>query len=203
MVTQVIRQALQWDPWQPVDANTRSQPLALGPYGMVQRWLVVYAQAALERAEVTRKKAQQRANEAIPKQLLHLQAQRFGTPQAAHEALAAFAQCWQYHRVASSHRTEHKRYAGKGRPTPRPPRKASEWQIQAQVHAEAHALAQDQQATACFVLGTHIDARALSDTEVIAAYKGQSHVAGGCRLLKDPLFLVSSLFVKKPSRIEG
>jgi transposase len=99
--------------------------------------------------------------------------------------------------------TEHKRYAGKGRPTPRTPLKASEWQIQAQVHADAHAIEQDKQAKACFVLGTNIDAGELSDTEVIAAYKGQSHVEGGFRFLKDPLFFVSSLFVKKPSRIEG
>ena len=50
VVAQVISQALQWNTWQPVDPHTRSQPLALGHYGMVQRWLVVYSQAALERA---------------------------------------------------------------------------------------------------------------------------------------------------------
>jgi len=43
----------------------------------------------------------------------------------------------------------------------------------------------------------------LSDTEVIQPHKGQSRVEGGLRLLKDPLFLVSSLFVKKPCRIQG
>jgi transposase len=69
---QVISQALQGDTWQPVDHNTRSQPLTLGHYGMAQRWLVVYSQAALERAEATLKKATQRAHEAITKQLFHL-----------------------------------------------------------------------------------------------------------------------------------
>ena len=203
VVAQVISQALQWNTWQPVAPHTRSQPLALGHYGMVQRWLVVSSQAALERAEATLKKATQREHEAITKPLFHLQAQRFGTPQAAHEALAALAKCWKYHCVESSHLTEHKRYAGTGRPTPRPPRKASAWQIQAHVHADDHAIEQDKPAKACCVLGTNIDARERSDTEVIAAYKGQSRVEGGCRFLKDPLFFVSSLFVKRPSRIEG
>ena len=203
VVAQVVSQALQWDTWQPVDPNTCYQPLALGHYGMVQRWLVVSSQAALERAEATLKKATQHENEAITKQLFHLQAQRFGTPQAAHEALAVLATDWKYHRVASSHLTEHHRYAGKGRPTPSTPRKASEWHIQAQVHTDDHAIEQDKHTKACFVLGTNIDARELSDPEVIAAYKGQSHVEGGFRFLKDPLFFVSSLFVKKPSRIEG
>ena len=59
------------------------------------------------------------------------------------------------------------------------------------------------QVKACFVLGTNIGTRELCDTEVIAAYKGQSRVEAGFRFLKDPLFFVSSSFVKKPSRIEG
>ena len=53
------------------------------------------------------------------------------------------------------------------------------------------------------MLGTNIGASQLSDAAVIAAYKSQSGVEGGFRLLKDPLFFVSSLFVKKPSRMEG
>jgi transposase len=43
----------------------------------------------------------------------------------------------------------------------------------------------------------------LRDTEVIQAYKGQSRVEGGFRLLKDPLLFVSSLFVQQPCRIPG
>jgi len=203
VVSQVIRQALQWDTWQPVDPKTRYQPLALCHYGVVQRWLVVYSQAACERAEATLKKATQREDEAISKQLFHLQAQRFGTPQAAHEALTVLAKAWKYHRVASSQLTEHKRYAGKGRPTPSTPRKASEWQIQAHVQADDEAMEREKHTKACYVLGTNIDASELSDAEVITAYKGQSQVEGGFRFLKDPLFFVSSLFVKKPSRIEG
>jgi transposase len=203
VVAQVIGQALRGDTWQPFDDHTRYQSLELGHYGMAQRWLVVYSRAALERAEAALKKATQREDEAIKKQLFHLQAQRFCTPQVAQEALSALAKRWKYHRVESSHLTEHKRYAGKGRPTPRTPLKALTWQIQVQVRADDEAIEQDKRAKACFVLGTNIDASELSDTEVITAYKGQSHVEGGFRFLKDPLFFVSSLFVKKPSRIEG
>jgi transposase len=203
VVSQVIGQALQWDTWQPFDDATRYQPLALGHYGMAQRWLIVYSRAALERAEATLNKAKQREHEAITKQLFHLQAQRFCAPQAAQEALAALAKRWKYHRVESSQLTEHTRYAGKGRPTPSTPLKAIEWQIQAQVHADDATIEQAKQAQACFVLGTNIDPSVLSDAEVISAYKGQSHVEGGFRFLKDPLFFVSSLFVKKPNRIAG
>ena len=203
LVSQVIGQALQWDTWQRFDANTRYQPLALCHYGMAQRWLVVYSQAALERAEATLKKAKQREDEAIQKQLFHLQAQRFCAPEAAQDALAAVVKRWKYHSIASYQLTAHKRYAGKGRPTPSTPLKAIAWQIQVHVQADDKMLEQAKQTQACYVLGTNIDPSELHDTEVIAAYKGQAHVEGGFRFRKDPLFFVSSLFVKKPNRIAG
>jgi transposase len=75
--------------------------------------------------------------------------------------------------------------------------------MRAPVRPDAAAIWRPKQHQGCFVLGTNIEADALSDEEVIAAYKAQSQGEGGCRFLKDPLFVVSSLFVKKPSRIQG
>ena len=42
VVSQVIRQALTWDTWQPVEANTRYQSLELCHYGLAQRWLLTF-----------------------------------------------------------------------------------------------------------------------------------------------------------------
>ena len=203
VVSQVIAQALQSDTWQLCDDHTRYQALALCHYGMAQRWLVVSSQAAYARAAAALNHATQREHDAITKQLFHLQAQRFCAPDAAQAALAAVAKRWKYHQFESSQLTAHKRYAGKGRPTASTPLKAIAWQIQAQVLADDTAIERDKQAKACYVVGTNIDASELSDTEVIVAYKGQAQVEGGFRFLKDPLFFVSSLFVKKPNRIEG
>ena len=147
-----------------------------------------------EQLEVTLSKAQKREHEAIEQQLFHLQAKRFETPQLAQEALAALGKKWKYHQVESSQLLEHKRYATKGRPTPKTPIKATEWQLQARVRPDVERLQQAKQSHACFVLGTNIKAEQLSDAEVIAGYKGQAHAEGGFRFLKDPLFFVSSLF---------
>jgi transposase len=204
VVSQVIGQALQWgEAWQCLDDATRYQRIELCHYGMAQRWLVVYSDAAFERSEATVTKAQKREYEAIDKQLFHLQAQRFETPEAAHEALETLAKAWKSHQLDASHLIEHKRYACKGRPTSTTPVKAIAWQIQGQVRPDDAALEYRKQCKACFVLGTNIAAEQLSDPEVIAAYKGQARAEGGFRFLKDPLFFVSSLFVKKPSRIQG
>jgi transposase len=75
--------------------------------------------------------------------------------------------------------------------------------MHAQVRPHDEHMQQRKHQKACFVVGTTIDASQVSDAEVIRAYKGQAQAEGGFRFLKDPLFFVSSLFVKKPSRIQG
>jgi transposase len=170
---------------------------------MAQRWLVVSSEAAMQRAEQSVNKAHQREFEATRKQLFHLQAQRFESQQSAQAALAALSKSWRYHQVASTELIEHKRYAGKGRPNAKTPIKALEWQLRAEVRPDAEAIRHRQQLKGCFVIGTNIETEELSDKEVLAAYKAQSQVEGGFRFLKDPLFFVSSLFVKRPSRIQG
>ena len=132
-----------------------------------------------------------------------MQARRFESQQSAQAALAALSESWRYHHVASTELIEHKRYAGKGRPSAKTPSKASAWQMQAEVRPEAEAIRRSKQHKGCFVLGTNIEAADLRDEEVITAYKAQSQVEGGFRFLKDPLFFVSSLLVKKPTRIQG
>ena len=203
LVTQVITQALRGDTWQYLDAMTRYQRIELCHYGMAQRWLVVWSQASLERAEASVNKACQREAEAIQNPLFHLQAKRFETPPQAQEVLAGLAKKWRYHQVDSYELIDHKRYGQTGRPTAETPIRAIEWQMQAQVRLDAERIKDAKQHQACFVLGTNIETEQLSDTEVIAGYKAQSQAEGGFRFLKDPLFFVSSLFVKKPSRIQG
>ena len=203
LVAQVISQALRGATWYPVDAATRYQRLDLCQYGMAQRWLIVSSEAAVQRAENSVNQAQNRELATIQKQLFHLQAKRFETHESAQAALRTLAGAWRYHSVATTELTEHKRYGGKGRPRAQTAVQATLWQIRAAVCPDAEAIHHDKHHKGCFVLGTNIAACDLSDAEVITAYKAQSQVEGGFRFLKDPLFFVSSLFVKKPSRIQG
>ena len=51
---------------------------------------------------------------------------------------------------------------------------------------------------AAFIAATNIlDAQRLSHEQIISTYKEQGGVERGFRFLKDPLFLASSVFVKK------
>jgi transposase len=164
-----IAPALTSDTWPRLDDNPRYQGLELCHEGRAQRWWVVHAAAALERAEATSNNARQRETEAVDKPLFPLQAPRFKTPAMAQEALAAWAKRWTYHQVASDRVITPKHSAGKGRPTPRPPLKALEWPIQAHVRSDDDTSEHHKHVKACCVLGTHIDVSALSEAEVIAA----------------------------------
>ena len=137
---------------------------------MAQRWLVA-TQAAYERAEAALNKPHS-ANTRRSKSNSHLQANRSVRPKPPKRP----SQRWPSaggipRRVLSS--TEHKRYAGKGRPTARTPLKASEWQIQAHVHCDDAAIEQDKQAKTCYVLGTNIDASALREPRSLPPTKAR------------------------------
>jgi transposase len=202
-VSQVITPALSADRWQRRDDTTRADQVELCPYRMAQRWLVVSAQAAFARAEARVTNAPQRDYAALETPRLHWQANRVETPEAAHTAWALLAHGGRYHQVDAYTRSEPKRDDPQGRPTSTPPIKALAWQMPAQVRPATETSEPQKPHQACLVLGTQMDASQLHEAAVMAADHGQAQVEGGVRFLQDPRFVVSSVFVKQPSRLQG
>lgn len=55
---------------------------------------------------------------------------------------------------------------------------------------------------ACFILANNNqDNHHLTDADILTEYKGQEHVERGFRFLKEPMFLASTLYLKKVERI--
>ena len=198
-----IEEAWAADSWRVIDERLSYYRVRLSHYGIDQRWLVVYSQSAEQRANQTIEKAKAKEWDQVKKQLFHLQAQRFESETAAQMALNQIAEKWKYHRVSESIRHQHIQYAKKGRPTVNPPIRSVRWQIRAQAVVDDAKVTADQKRRSCFVIGTSISDSLLTDKQVIEGYQGQSTVERGFRFLKDSIFFVSSLFVKKPSPIEG
>ena len=200
----VIQEALEKTAsWVALTPTYRYQRVDQTHYGIAQRWLIIYSDGACRRASQTLSKAQAKEQARLNKAVFHLQAQRFACREEAQEALQTLASTINYHRLASQVLLAHKRYAGKGRPGARRAVKAIEWQISATFNADDERLEGLRQQKACFVIATNVPAGELSDAEVFQAYKNQSTVEHGFRFLKDPLFFVSSLFLKKPARLQG
>jgi len=200
---QVSEQAWAWGEWPPRHETVRSQRVERCHDGMAQRGLVVSSQDAWQRAGHTLAKAQAHELEQAQKQLFHLQAQRFPSETDARAALETIAQRWRSHQRAEVSRTPQSQSARTGRPPPQTPRQALQGPIHASALPDPAKITRQPQRQACFVLGTPLPASALPEAEVVAGDKGQGAVERGCRFLKDPMFFVSSLCIKKPSRLQG
>jgi transposase len=185
---QLIRQALR-DPeaWVAWDPTHRYQCIELGHYGIDQRWLVIYSEAAFERAQHSLAKAQKKEHKKIQKQLSRLAAQRFDGSQPAQQALEKISQGLKYHQIVSAQLIPHKRYAKRGRPGANTPVASIDWQIRAELAVDEDRIEQLQHEKACFIVATNIPERELSDAEVFAGYKNQSSVERHSRQAKRPL----------------
>ncbi len=180
------------------DLSWASAPQA--PAG--ERWVVVRTTAGEDRARATLQRQVDTMRPQWEKALWHLGNQRFA---CAPDARAALAQqlktcpAWLQVQSVLVMQPKHRR--------PRRPRKDAppdhvEWQILTILTVDAAAVAQEARRKAAFVVATNLlDAARLSDHELIRTYKEQHSVERGFAFLKDPLFLASSVFVKKPVRI--
>jgi len=102
---------------------------------------------------------------------------------------------------AQSELVSSEHHAGKGRPR-KDAAPTLQWHIQATVSVKQAQVEQEARRKACFIVATNfMDESILSDQELVTTYKEQGSVERGFRFLKDPLFLASSVFVKKPERI--
>jgi hypothetical protein len=97
----------------------------------------------------------------------------------------------------------HAQYEGKGRPKANTTASSFEWQVTADFELNQDSIDAAIEQKSCFVLGTNAKESLLSNKNILVRYKAQSCVERGFRFLKDPLFFVSSLFIKKPSRIDA
>ena len=166
-----------------------------------ERWVIVSTKASEQRVQATMPRQVSREQQSWEKRLWHLQARRFACEADAQAALAQSLKGLPIWFEVQATCLPHAHYEGKGRPA-KETAPTSRWQCQATLTLSEERLAEEGRRRACFIVGTNIlDPAQLSDEELISTYKQQGSVERGFRFLKDPLFLASSVFVKKPERI--
>jgi transposase len=201
-VGETIEQALaKPNDWKILDDDRKMQTFNIEHYGIQQRWHVVSSETSRQRAIKAVDKRVKKALELVEKQVFHLQAKRFACREDATREAQNLAKKWKYHGLKNSQIVEHLTYEGKGRPKKDQQPTKIEYQIIVETESDADKIAQEKAKEGHYIIGGNTDSKALSDAEVVAAYKEQHQVERGFRFLKDPLFFVSSLFVKNPKRI--
>lgn len=136
------------------------------------------------------------------KALWHLGSERFACEPDAQAALARHLKQRPEWLEVQAQLVAHPQHSRPGHPRQDAIPVRTTWQVVATIAVEDVALTRAVQRKASFLVATNVlDPAQLPDQELIQTYKEQHSVERGFSFLKDPLFLASSVFVKKPERI--
>ena len=171
------------------------------PHGRERR-VVVYSQASVERVRQTMQRQVSKAQNKWEQTCWHLSNRRFACEVEARVALQRELRSNPHWLEVHSQVIAHAQYGGKGRPRKDARPTGYQWQLVVTVSVNSFQVVQEVLRKACWIVGTNVlESAALSDQDLVGTYKDQGGVERGFRFLKDPLFLASSVFVKKPERI--
>ncbi|MEL6456381.1 MAG: IS1634 family transposase [Cyanobacteria bacterium J06623_5] len=174
--------------------------------GIRQRWILIESQSRKADKllwEPELKKLEKRLN----RELKQLQQQVFACKPDALEALMRFQDILAVHQVSavSVETVRAKRPPGTpAKDKPKDKTAATGYRLKVTLERRPTAEATYQNQRSRFILATNqLDTQQWPADKLLTEYKGQQKTERGFRFLKDPLFFASSLFVKKPQRVEA
>lgn len=173
-------------------------------YGHVkQRWLLVRSEQAKKREQYTLDKCMLKESNASLKSFKKLTRQRFSCSSDANNALQAWLKSQKFVGVNDSEIIEHAVFKQSGRPKLGQQPDSYEYQITGILYSLIAVREQCILEKGMFMLATNDLSDTLSMKKMLSLYKSQQSVEKGFRFLKSPDFLTSSLYLKKPERIEA
>ena len=170
--------------------------------GVAQRWVLLYSEQRQPHAQRTVDKQWRKHSDQEVKAFKSLCRTAFACEADAQQALTRFAAGLQTTFLHESTLCPTPHYGKRGRPGPG----AQPEQIVYHITGALASRLTDRQARidqqSCFILATNeLDEAQLPAPAVLDGYKGQVYAERGFRFLKDPQFLASSLYLKKPERV--
>ncbi len=170
--------------------------------GVPQRWLIIHSQAAQARASKSVSKQLLKTTEQERKAFEKLCRRTFACEQDAMQALEAFQNELKVLTVHDARVMEMPHYGRRGRPSQDSAPDRVSYHLQGTLAAPLHHYQAQLGRASSFILASNeLDLEALSDEDILSSYKAQSKVERGFRFLKDPMFLASTLFLKKAQRV--
>lgn len=167
-----------------------------------ERWVVVRSREGEQRVRATLQRQAAREQARWEKRWWHLSHRAFACAPDAQAALERERQAMPAWLVVHTEVVAVPKYGRRGRPRQNAQPVNQTWQVRVQVQLDEAALERAVGHQAAFLVATNVlDAALLPDRTLIQSYKAQSAVKRGFAFLKGPVFLASSVFVKKPPRI--
>jgi len=190
----------QWHPLIDGSADMVARTMDL-PQGK-ERWIIVRPHARLLAAKEQMEKKAKKMQEKWEKKLWHLSVRPFSCEKDAQAAWKLAMKGKPSWLVATFTLRSEARHAHPGKPKKDTSPQKIVWHLVPTVSLDEPEVEAQIKKDASFIIATNIlDEQELSHEQAITMYKEQGGVERGFRFLKDPLFLASSIFVKKPERV--
>jgi transposase len=190
----------QWQPLSDGSGDYRVCSMDL-PQGK-ERWVIVRTHAQMQATQEQMEKKVQKTQQEWEKRLWHLSNQSFACENDAQQAWKEAMKGKPSWLLAIFTCKEQGQYQQRGRPKKEASPEQTVWYLVPKLEVDQHEVRVLARKKAAFIVATNIlDTQRLSHEQVISTYKEQGGVERGFRFLKDPLFLASSIFVKKPARV--
>lgn len=168
-----------------------------------QRWLLVFSKQAFEREAKTLERNITSEQTELEKALWHLSKQAFACEQDARKAGELLLKKIKFHQVEWQISTVTK-HENKGRPKKDAKDGKIKYFITGVATKDEARIELRRRTKGRFILATNeLDEQKISDAEILPEYKGQSKTESGFRFIKNNAMEVSSIFLKKASRIEA
>lgn len=173
-------------------------------YGEIkQRWLLVYSQQSYEREKKTLDKKLDKQDGSLNKLLWHLSNEKFSCVEDARKAVKKIEKQFPYHNVTTTVEAIGK-YEKPGRPKKDATADKILYHVEYKIKRNDLAIETLLSRKGRFILATNdLDDKKFPDEKMLSEYKEQQSVERGFRFLKDPWFMVDSIFLKSPHRIEA
>jgi transposase len=173
--------------------------------GIEQRWILVESKQRGQQDQDWLRPFEKQ-EKGLQRQLRQLCQQVFACKPDAVEALLQFKATLHWHRLVQVALlpVRPKRSPGRPKRGATQDTRVQGYQWQAQLERVPDFERSNRQRYSRFILATNIlDEERYPAERLLQEYKAQQHVERGFRFLKDPLFFTSSVFVKKPQRVEA
>ena len=193
----------EYEDWQPLSDGSGDYVVRIMelPQGK-ERWVIVRTHAHLLAAKEQMEKKVKKTQQDWEKRLWHLSKQAFACQTDAQEAWKQAMKGKPSWLMATFTWKAQGQYQQRGRPKKEATPDQTLWYLVPKLEVDQQAISSLARNKAGFIVATNIlDEQRLSHEHVISTYKEQSGVERGFRFLKDPFFLASSVFVKKPERV--
>lgn len=190
----------QWHPLSDGSGDLVARTMDL-PQGK-ERWIIVRPHARLLASKEQMEKKAKKTQEKWEKKLWHLSVRSFSCEKDAQAAWKQAMKGKPSWLVATFTLRSEACYEHPGKPKKDASPQKIVWHLVPTVSLDEPEVEVQIKKDACFIIATNIlDEQERSHEQVISMYKEQGGVERGFRFLKDPLFLASSIFVKKPERV--